>query len=222
MKIPFALPLIDQAVVDEVNDALLNTGWITSGPKVRQLEDEVKKLVGVKAAVAVNSWTSGAMLILKWFGVGPGDEVIVPAYTYSATALAAIHLGARPVLVDVGQDFCIDPEKIREAITPRTKAVIPVDIGGWPCDYDAIMKLMSSPEVLAKFKAKGDVQSLLGRPLVAIDAAHSLGAWYKGKSSGQLGDFTVFSFHSVKNVTTGEGGVICIGLPEPEFDHARN
>ena len=123
MKIPFALPLIDQAVLDEVHDCLTNTGWLTSGPKVGLLEKEVVKLTGCQAAVCVNSWTSGAMLMLRWFGIGPGDEVIIPAYTYSATALCALNIGAKVVMVDVGGDFNIDPEKIRSAITPNTKAI---------------------------------------------------------------------------------------------------
>ncbi len=215
MNIPFALPFIDDEVVREVIDALTGTGWLTTGPKVRLLEEEVKKFCGAEAALCVNSWTSGAMLALRWFDVGPGDEVIIPAYTYSATALCALNIGAKVVMVDVGDDFNILPERIAAAITPRTKAVLPVDIGGWPCDYDAIMAAVDSPAVRAVFQPFGDKQHMLGRPLVLADAAHSIGATYKGRPAGTLADVTVFSFHSVKNVTTGEGGIVCLHLPPP-------
>ena len=135
MKIPFSLPFINDEVISEVNDCLTNTGWLTTGPKTRELELEFKKFTNSKATLCVNSWTSGAMLILRWFGVGQGDEVIIPAYTYSATALCIMNMGATPVMVDVKEDFNIDVNKIREKITSKTKAIIPVDIGGWPCDY---------------------------------------------------------------------------------------
>ena len=127
MKIPFSPPFIDNDIIDEVVDTL-KSGWITTGPKVKALEEETCKLTGVSQALCVNSWTSGAMLILKWFGVKEGDEVIIPAYTYSATALAVLHCGATPIMVDVNDDFTIDPEKIKKAITSRTKVIMPVDI----------------------------------------------------------------------------------------------
>lgn len=219
MNIPFSRPLIDQAVFEEVHDCLANTGWLTSGPKVLQLEEELRKLTGAPAVLCVNSWTSGAMLMLKWFGVGPGDEVIIPAYTYSATALCALNLGAKVVMVDVKADFTIDPDQILDAITPRTKAIIPVDLGGWMADYDAIFALVNSAEGRAKFQAKTPEQEKLGRILVLADAAHSIGAQYKGRNCGTCADATVLSFHSVKNITTGEGGAVCLNLPEP-FDHA--
>lgn len=218
MKIPFCLPLIDADVIAEVNDCLTRTGWLTTGPKVRALEAEIGKLTGTPV-LCVNSWTSGAMLMLRWFGIGPGDEVVIPAYTYSATALCALNTGAKVVMVDVGPDFNMDPEKMRAAITPRTKAVIPVDIGGWPCDYDALREILDSPEVKALFRPANARQEQLGRPLLLADAAHSIGAVYKGRPSGTLADATVFSLHSVKNVTTGEGGAICLALPHP-FDNA--
>ena len=220
MNIPFALPLIDQDVLDEVHDCLINTGWLTTGPKVRLLEDEVKKLSNASATLCVNSWTSGAMLMLRWFDIGPGDEVIIPAYTYSATALCVLNVGANVVMVDVGEDFNINVDLIKSAITPRTKAIIPVDIGGYPCDYHKIITLVESDEVKHKFRARSDKQKKLGRPLVLIDAAHSIGATYNGKRTGSLADATVFSMHSVKNVTTGEGGAICINLPPP-FDNQK-
>lgn len=217
MVIPFSLPLIDDDVIAEVNDALTNTGWLTTGPKVRQLEVEIGAITGTPV-LCVNSWTSGAMLMLRWFGVGPGDEVIIPAYTYSATALCAMNLGATVVMVDVDDDFTVSAEKIRAAVTERTKAVIPVDMGGLPADYDAIRAVLDEPELRAKFTASTERQAALGRILVVSDAAHSIGATYRGTPIGQWADATVFSLHSVKNITTGEGGAICLALPEP-FDN---
>ncbi len=218
MLVPFSRPLIDQPVIDEVNDCLTNTGWLTSGPKVLQLEAELRQLTGAPAVVCVNSWTSGAMLMLRWFGVGPGDEVIVPAYTYSATALCALNIGAKVIMVDVKDDFTLDPALLQAAITPRTKAVLPVDIGGWMADYDAIFAVLNDLAVRAIFQADTPEQAQLGRILVLADAAHSIGAQYKGRNCGICADATVLSFHSVKNITTGEGGAICLNLPPP-FDH---
>lgn len=214
MPIPFSLPLIDDDVVAEVTDALTRTGWLTSGPKVRELEAEIGTITGTPV-LCVNSWTSGAMLVLRWFGVGPGDEVIVPAYTYAATALCALNLGAGVVMADVRDDFTIDPEALAAAITPRTKAVIPVDVGGLPADYDGIAAAVEGARGL--FQPANDRQRALGRPLVVADAAHSIGATYRGTPIGRATDVTVFSLHSVKNVTTGEGGAIALALPEP-FD----
>lgn len=212
MKIPFSPPFVDNDVITEVLDSL-NSGWITTGPKVMALEEEVSKLTNVERAVCVNSWTSGAILVLKWFGVKEGDEVIIPAYTYSATALAVLHCGARPVMVDVGTDFTINIKKIEEAITERTKIIMPVDIAGWPCDYDEINKIVCKDSVKEKFKANSEKQSQLGRILVLSDAAHSIGAKYKTFQVGTLADITIFSFHAVKNITTAEGGAICLNLP---------
>jgi dTDP-4-amino-4,6-dideoxygalactose transaminase len=217
MPIPFSLPLIDDDVIAEVNDALTVTGWLTTGPKVRLLEAEIQALTSTPV-LCVNSWTSGAMLMLRWYGIGPGDEVIIPAYTYSATALCAMNIGATVVMVDVDDDFTISPEKLAAAITPRTKAVLPVDIGGLPADYDAIHAVLDAPHVRAQFTPESERQKMLGRILVVSDAAHSLGAVYKGHQNGTQADATVFSLHSVKNVTTGEGGAICINLPAP-FDN---
>ncbi|MFT7155479.1 MAG: dTDP-4-amino-4,6-dideoxygalactose transaminase [Parvicella sp.] len=214
MNIPFSLPLIDDDVVSEVNDALLNTGWLTSGPKVVELEKEFNKLTGCQFTVCVNSWSSGAMLMLKWFGIGPGDEVIIPSYTYSATALVVMNIGATPVMVDVNDDFNINVENIRKAITKRTKAIIPVDIGGLPCDYDAIRRVVNDPEIISIFQPESDNQRKLGRLFILSDAAHSIGATYKGFKIGTVADATVFSLHSVKNITTGEGGAICFNIPE--------
>jgi dTDP-4-amino-4,6-dideoxygalactose transaminase len=212
MKIPFSPPYIDQNVIDEVLDTL-NSGWITSGPKVKALEEEVVKMTGTQTAICVNSWTSGAILMLKWFGIKEGDEVIVPAYTYSATALSVLHCGATPVMVDIEDDFTISPEKVRKAITSRTKAIIAVDIAGWPCDYDALNALIQEENVKLMFTATSDKQALLNRILLISDAAHSIGATYNQRPAAQACDVTIFSFHAVKNVTTAEGGCICLNLP---------
>ena len=218
MKIPFSPPYITEAVINEVTDSL-RSGWITTGPKVKALEEEIKKFSGATEVLCVNSWTSGAMLMLHWLGVKAGDEVIVPAYTYSATALAVLHVGATPVMVDVEDDFNISVEAVRRAITYKTKAIIPVDIAGFPCDYDALMRLVKSPEIQAIFNPTSKVQAQLGRILVLNDAAHSLGAWYKeGIRTGSETDVAIFSLHAVKNVTTAEGGAICLNLPAP-FDN---
>ena len=212
MKIPFSPPYIDNDIVAEVTHSL-NSGWITSGPKVMALEQEVSKLVGINRTVCVNSWTSGAILVLKWFGVKAGDEVIVPAYTYSATALAVLHCGATPVMVDISDDFTINVDNIEKAITSKTKIIMPVDIAGWPCDYDAVNAIVNKKQVKRQFVAESEKQKQLGRILVISDAAHSIGAFYKGLPAGKLTDITIFSFHAVKNITTAEGGAICLNLP---------
>ncbi len=220
MKIPFSPPYIDKAAINEVVDSL-RSGWITSGPKVKALEEEIKVFSGAKEVLCVNSWTSGAIMMLRWLGVKAGDEVIVPAYTYSATALAVLHAGAKPVMVDSGTDFNISVEAIRNAVTPKTKAIIPVDIAGFPCDYDRIMQLVNEPEIHDLFQASSPVQEKLGRILVMNDAAHSLGAYYtRNQRTGCETDIAIFSLHAVKNVTTAEGGAICLNLPEP-FDNAE-
>lgn len=219
MKIPFSPPYIDESVINEVVDSL-KSGWITTGPKVKALEAEIMKLTGAQAALAVNSWTSGAILMLRWFGVGPNDEVIIPAYTYCATAMATMWAGAKVVMVDSQEDLNISVEAIRKAITPHTKAIIPVDIAGFPCDYDAIMALVKEPEIKSMFSPDNDIQQKLGRILVLNDSAHSLGASYKGHRGGTQTDINIFSLHAVKNVTTAEGGIICFNLPEP-FDNEQ-
>jgi dTDP-4-amino-4,6-dideoxygalactose transaminase len=212
MNIPFSPPFIDKDVLDEVMNSL-TSGWITSGPKVRDLEQEICKLTTVERTVCVNSWTSGAILVMKWFGIKEGDEVIVPAYTYSATALAVLQCGALPVMVDVTADFTIDINAVEKAITPKTKIIMPVDIAGWPCDYDMINGLVKKESVMRQFTPESDKQKLLGRILIVSDAAHSFGAYYKSAPAGKLTDLTIFSFHAVKNITTAEGGAICLNLP---------
>ena len=220
MKIPFSVPLIDADVIAEMQDTLTNTRWLTSGPKVRALETEIQKFTGGEFALCVNSWTSGAMLMLRWFGVGAGDEVIIPAYTYSATALCAMNMGATPVMVDVKEDFTIDTDKMRAAITSKTKVIIPVDLAGYPSDYDAIKEVVNDPDIKRLFTPDSEKQHLLGRILILSDAAHSLGATYKGIPCGLVSDISVFSFHSVKNITTGEGGGVVLNLPDA-FDNVE-
>ena len=217
MKIPFAPPLIDEAVLKEVTDTL-KSGWITSGPRVQLLEAMLKEFTQLPSCVCVNSWTSGARLVLNWWGVGPGDEVIVPAYTYAATALVVIHAGATPVMVDVNEDFTLDPSSLRKALSPRTKAIIPVDFAGWPCDYAEIRSILQEPDVRALFSPSDPRQQTLGRPLLIADAAHSLGATYRDKPAGLQADIAIYSLHAVKNITTAEGGVIGLNLP-PSFSN---
>ena len=214
--IPFSPPRIDQRVLDEVNAALLS-GWITTGPRTKLFEKKITEYCGCKTTVAVNSWTAGMEVFLRWWGIGEGDEVIIPVYTYCASANVVLHTGAKPIMVDIGsEDFNISITKIREAITPRTKVIMPVDISGFPCDYDAIYKLVE--EFKGEFIPKNEKQEKLGRILIAADAAHSFGADYRGKKSGALADATCFSFHAVKNLTTAEGGAVCFNLPD-DFDH---
>ena len=217
LKIPFSPPFIDEDVIAEVVDTL-RSGWITTGPKVVQLETLVRDILDVRKAVCVNSWTSGAMLAFKWLGIGPGDEVIIPAYTYAATALAVLHTGATPVFVDILDDFTVDPKRIRAAITTKTKAILAVDIGGLPCRYDEIRECLLDGDVIKNFASSNEVQKMFGRPVIIADAAHSLGAMYKGASAALAADITIFSLHAVKNVTTAEGGIICFSLPAP-FDN---
>ncbi|MEE1322431.1 MAG: aminotransferase class I/II-fold pyridoxal phosphate-dependent enzyme, partial [Bacteroidales bacterium] len=199
MKIPFSPPYIDQDVIDSVCESL-NSGWITTGPKVAALESELKDYLKAKSVIAVNSWTSGATLVLRWLGLKQDDEVIVPAYTYCATAMAVMEAGAKPVMVDISpRDLTIDVEKIREAITPRTKAIITVDIAGMPCQYDKIKQLLDTPQVREKYSASSDVQKKLNRILLISDSAHAVGAEYRGKTITQWVDVSVQSFHAVKN-----------------------
>ena len=213
MNIPFSPPFIDQSVIDQVLDTLQNK-WITSGPKVKALELEILKLTHSKSAICVNSWTSGAIMMLKWFGVKEGDEVIVPAYTYCATALSILHCGATPVMVDILDDLTIDPLKIKQAINSKTKAIMAVDIAGLPCHYEAINSIIKDPDINQLFNPQTDKQDLLGRILLISDAAHSIGATYRNLPAALKSDITIFSFHAVKNITTAEGGCICLNLPE--------
>ena len=212
--IPFSPPHIDEKIVDEVA-AALKSGWITTGPRTKAFEKKIADFCGIQKVVCVNSASAGLELMLHWFGIGPDDEVIVPAYTYTATAEVVLHCGAMPVMVDVNPDFLISVQNIRKAITPKTKVIIPVDIAGLPCDYEEINHLVNEPVIKAMFRPANTLQEQLGRILVMSDAAHSLGAIYQGKRTGALTDITVFSFHAVKNLTTAEGGAIALNLPAP-------
>lgn len=213
MKIPFSPPHIDDAIIEEVV-AALRSGWITTGPRTKLFEQRIAEYCGIQRAVCVNSASAGLELVLRWFGVGPGDEVIVPAYTYTATAEVILHCGAKPVMVDVHDDLLLDAEQLREAITSHTKAIIPVDVVGLPCDYANIFDIIQHLDIQKRFQPSNPVQEKLGRVLILADAAHSLGAYYHGRRTGAVADVTVFSFHAVKNLTTAEGGAICLHLPE--------
>ena len=215
-RILFSPPDITQAEIDEVVDAL-KSGWITTGPKTKRFEEEITKYCGSDKTVCVNSDTAAMEMVLRLFDIGPGDEVITSAYTYTASASVIVHCGATPVLVDVKPgEFNINPEKIEEAITERTKVIIPVDIGGIPADYDEIFEIVKRKKSMFKPK-KGTYQEKLGRILVLADAAHSFGGSYKGIKVGNIADFTCYSFHAVKNLTTAEGGAIT-WRKNPVFD----
>jgi dTDP-4-amino-4,6-dideoxygalactose transaminase len=215
--IPFSPPRIDQKIIDEVTDTL-KSGWITTGPKTKKFEKKITAYAGHQATLCLNSATAGLEIMLRWFGVGPGDEVILPAYTYSATANVIMHCGAKPVFVDVCSDFNICYVEVLKHITERTKVIMPVDFAGYPCNYDELNAIVSAPEIRHKFKPATKEQEQLGRILILSDAAHSFGASYKGKKTGTLTDVSVFSFHAVKNLTTAEGGAIALNLPAP-FDN---
>lgn len=215
--IPFSPPRMDQRIVEEVGKVLLS-GWITTGPRTKEFEKRLASYIGCRKVICLNSATAGMELVLRWFGVKEGDEVIIPAYTYCATANVVMHCGATPVMVDIDEkDFNISVENVKKAITSKTKAIIPVDISGLPCDYEALNALVNSVEIKAKFQASSDAQNQLGRILVMADAAHSVGAKYQGKMNGSVTDVAVFSFHAVKNLTTAEGGAVCLNLPD-QFD----
>ncbi len=217
--IPFAPPRIDEKTIEAVTE-VLRSGWITTGPRTKELERRLAAYCGVQRVIALNSWTNAAELVLRWFGIGPGDEVILPAYTYAATANIVKHVGAKPVLVDVLDDFTIDPEKVRQAMNPRTKAIIPVDIGGMPARVQEVINV--AEETCAWFTPAVNLrvgginpQMRLGRALVLSDAAHSFGARIAGMPVGAQADITGFSFHAVKNLTTAEGGALAFALPAP-------
>ena len=191
---------------NEVREAILS-GWITTGPKTKEFERLIAVCCRTKKAVALNSATAAMELTLRVLGVGPGDEVIVPAYTYTATASVVHHVGAKIVMVDVAPDsFEIDYDRIADAITERTKVVMPVDLGGVMCDYDRVFAAVESRRKL--FRPANDIQKAFGRVIVLADAAHAFGARWHDKMCGEVADFTSFSFHAVKNLTTAEGGAI--------------
>lgn len=206
MKIPFSPPDITEQEADEVRDALLS-GWITTGPRTKQLEREIAAFCETDRAVCLNSATACLESVLRILGIGEGDEVITSAYTYTASASVACHVGARLVLVDTQPgSYEMDYDKLADAITERTKVVIPVDLAGIPCDYDKIFRVVESKKHL--FHPRNDIQKAFGRVIVSADAAHAFGATWHGKKIGSVADFTSFSFHAVKNFTTAEGGAL--------------
>lgn len=205
-KIPFSPPDITEEEINEVVDTL-KSGWITTGPKTKSFENKISLYCNTSKAVALNSATAAMEMTLRLLGIGPGDEVITCAYTYSASASVITHVGAKIVLVDSAKNsFHIDYDGIASAITEKTKAIIPVDIAGVMCDYGRIIKIVEEKRNL--FKPKNELQNSIGRIAIIADAAHSIGATYKGKKSGEVADFTSFSFHAVKNLTTAEGGMV--------------
>ncbi len=205
-NIPFSPPDISELEINEVVEAL-KSGWITTGPRTKELEKRVAEYIGVNKGVCLNSATACMEMTLRILGVGPGDEVITSAYTYTASASVIEHVGATVVLVDTQKDsFEMDYDALEKAITERTKAIIPVDIAGKMCDYKRIYEVVESKK--AMFQPSNDIQKTINRVIVLSDAAHSFGASQSGLNSGQLADFTSFSFHAVKNLTTAEGGAL--------------
>lgn len=218
INVPFSPPRIDEHTIAAVTK-VLQSGWITSGPQTQGFENDLEGYIGGAPVIALNSWTNACELVLRWLGVGEGDEVIVPAYTYAATANIVKHVGATPVLVDSNEEDCwISLDGIRNAITERTKVIMPVDIAGNPIDYAGVHRIIEASK--AHFRPKGENQTKLGRILFLSDAAHSFGATYKGKPVGMQADITGYSFHAVKNLTTAEGGALVFNLPAP-FDNAE-
>lgn len=206
MKIPFSPPDITDAEIAQVTEAL-KSGWITTGPKTKELEREVATFCGTSRAVCLNSQTACAEMTLRLLGVGEGDEVITSAYTYTASASVVCHVGAKLVLVDTQADSLeMDYDKLAEAITEKTKMIIPVDLGGVPCDYDRIFSIVKDKEKM--FRPVNEIQRAIGRIIVMADAAHAFGAAWHDKPVGSIADFSNFSFHAVKNFTTAEGGAV--------------
>ena len=216
-KITFSPPDITEREIAEVVDTL-RSGWITTGPKTKKFEDEIAKYCGTKKVVALNSATAAMELALRLFDIGEGDEVITSAYTYTASASVIYHCGAKIILADTKKNgFNIDPKQVEKLITPKTKAIIAVDIGGFPADYSELLEIVEKKKNIFNAK-KGTYQEELGRILIIGDAAHSFGSSYKEKKIGSVADITSFSFHAVKNLTTGEGGALTWNLPE-NFDN---
>ena len=219
MRIEFSPPDITQLEIDEVVDTL-KSGWITTGPKTKRLEQELSVFTNTDKTVCLNSATAAMELTLRVLGVGAGDEVITCAYTYSASASVIDHVGAKIILVDTNkEDKFMDLEALENAITEKTKVIIPVDLAGMPCKYGEIFEIVERKKAL--FKPNNKLQEKIGRVVVMADAAHSLGAEYKGKPSGSIADFTCFSFHAVKNFTVAEGGSVTwnrkLGLDDDEI-----
>ena len=210
MKVPFSPPDMTEQEVKEVREAILS-GWITTGPRTKELERQISKFVNTDKTVCLNSATAAMEMALRLLGVGPGDEVIVPAYTYTATASVTQHVGAKLVMVDSQKDSVeMDYDKLAEAVTERTKVIVPVDIAGIVADYDRVFEIVEAKRSL--FKPSNALQDKIGRVIVSADCAHSFGANRKGKMAGSIADFSSFSFHAVKNFTTAEGGALTWNL----------
>lgn len=218
MKIPFSLPLLNHDVENEVLSCLNETGWLTTGPKVKEFEGKITELCQTSSTICVNSWTSGMLLLIRWLELDEEDEIIVPTYTYAASALSVINSRVKCVFVDVNSDFTININEVEKAISNNTKVIMPVDLGGLPADYLAINKLLAKESVKSKFIPKTNFQRKIGRPIVISDAAHSIGSLINGIPTPLFSDFSIFSFHSVKNITTGEGGAITFKI----FDEAED
>lgn len=206
MKVPFSPPDIGQLEIDKVVE-VLKSGWITTGPKTKEFENAIAEYCKTEKAVCLNSATAALEMTLRVLGIGEGDEVITSTYTYTASASVIDHVGAKIVLVDTAKDsFEMDYDKISELINEKTKAIIPVDLAGVMCDYDRLFEIVNSNK--NKFKPNNEIQEAIGRVAIIADGAHSFGAKYNGKMSGEVADFTSFSFHAVKNLTTAEGGAV--------------
>ena len=220
MTIPFSPPDISELEIQQVIEAL-QSGWITTGPKTKELERKIAAYCGVNRAVCLNSQTACAEMALRVLGVQEGDEVITSAYTYTASASVICHVGATPVLIDTKDGLEMDYEKLEEAITEKTKAIIPVDLAGIPCDYDKLFEIVERKKAL--FKPSTELQKALGRVAIMADTAHAFGAWRGGVPIGQVADFSSFSFHAVKNFTTAEGGALTWrtieGIDDDEIYH---
>ena len=209
-NIPFSPPDMTEAEIKEVADAL-QSGWITTGPRTKQFEREIANYCGTARAVCLNSATAAMEMVLRLIGLGPEDEVIVPAYTYTATASVTQHVGCKLVMVDSQHDcVAMDYEKMADAITEHTKVICPVDLGGIVCDYDKIFAIVEAKKAL--FRPSNEIQKRVGRIIVAADCAHAFGASWHGKKAGSIADFSSFSFHAVKNLTTAEGGALTWNL----------
>ncbi len=206
MNIPFSPPDVGEEEIKEVVEAL-KSGWITTGPKTKLFEQKISELCNTEKTVALNSSTAAMEMTLRLLGIGEGDEVITTAYTYTASCSVICHVGATPVLVDIQEDnFEMDYDKLEKAITEKTKAIIPVDLGGVMCDYEKIQKVVENKKTL--FKPNNEIQEKMGRIAIIADSSHAIGATRKGKKAGEYADFTCFSFHAVKNLTTAEGGAV--------------
>ena len=211
MKVPFSPPDMTEQEVQEVREAILS-GWITTGPRTKELERRISEYIHTEKTVCLNSATAAMEMVLHLLGVGPGDEVIVPAYTYTATASVTQHVGAKLVMVDSQKDSVeMDYDQLEEAITERTKVIVPVDIAGIVADYNWVFEIVEQKKGL--FKPNNALQDKIGRIIVSADCAHSFGANRKGKMAGEIADFSSFSFHAVKNFTTAEGGAMTWNLP---------